>query len=222
MAWEEFHRTGIYVAKSVSPHFRRVFQNLNEPECLVEVGCGTGRNLEYLREAFPYSDICATDLSVDALEKIHVDNIEKAAGDMRDNPFKSECFTHSVSWRVIHSLDERGRREAFEELRRLTKRGGYSVVAVRSSSDKRYGIGTECEKDSFVVLDSKELPEGEVFYKKDVYQPWHFFPETELMRSLGKTGFLVNQLHLISDDVGIPSFYTGSNLYWMAIATRVR
>ena len=83
MAWEEFHRTGVYVAKSVSPHFRRVFQNLNEPECLVEVGCGTGRNLEYLRETFPYSDICATDLSVDALKSIYVDNIEKAAGDVK-------------------------------------------------------------------------------------------------------------------------------------------
>lgn len=220
--WEEFHRSGIYISGNVSPYLRHAFEDLPRPTCVIEVGCGTGRNLEYLREAYSDCDICATDVSPDAIEKICADNIEKSRADMRDNPFNSECFSHSLSWRAVHNLDEKGREEAFEELRRLTRKGGYLIIAARSSLDKRYGIGTECEKGSFVVLDQSELPEGEVFYKKDKYQPWHFFRRAELINLLERNGFGIGRLDLMPDEVSIPSFYTGTNLYWMAAATRIK
>jgi len=225
MLWQEIHQNHAYEVDGVSPVYMNLFdRSVAEMErnySIMEVGAGTGRNILYARQRTQnQGDFLATDVSSSAVDEMVAKGVEAFQADMRECPVESGRITHAISWRAIHHLPETGRSEAVDELRRVIRPGGQLIMAARSFNDWSFGIGTQTEKGSYVVLDQSELPPGMVFFPKTEYHAWHFFAPQELRSLLEKGGFDIQVLDAMSEQAGIPTWYKGENAYWVIKAER--
>jgi len=200
----------------------RSLQQLNPLNLTVaEIGAGSGRLIEciyYLKEG--KGDFLATDIATDQLTQLGELGIQVVMADMRQNILPTGDVDLAVSWRVIHHLDEQGRKEAVEELRRAVGPEGQLILAARSNKDWGYGLGEETEPGSFVVLHQGHLPQGMEFFPNIERHPWHFFEPGELENLLENGGFELNQVGLLQEPAGIPELYQGMNSYLVVRATR--
>lgn len=98
---------------------------------LLEIGCGNGVLLDVLRSRFPDLALAGRDFSQPMIELARsrgLENCDVAHGDVRTLDFEDETFDLIVGERVIINLMDRGHQwEAFEELARVLKPGGYYV-----------------------------------------------------------------------------------------------
>src|ERR1051325_8101084 len=92
---------------------------------ILDVGCGTGANLEMLSH-FGSSE--GVDVSDDALEFCREKGLKAQKGLAEKLPFDDETFDVTTALDVIEHLDDdiAGLKEMF----RVTKRGGYSLIFV--------------------------------------------------------------------------------------------
>jgi len=217
--WENIHSKEEYKILGVSKVFEDYvkFEKITE---IVDIGCGTGRNIKYISSLFGNIELYATDIYPEVVNVVKSSKIETSVHDMRDCPIKSNYLSHAISWRVLHHHEARERAEAVDEIRRIIKPDGSLIMAVRSIDDWSYGFGTPTEENSFVVLDQKELPRGLPFFPKDTYHPWHFFPKKEIIKLLEKYKFEITNLDKLEEVAGLPKWYVGNNTYWTLKATR--
>jgi S-adenosylmethionine-diacylgycerolhomoserine-N-methlytransferase len=76
--------------------------SVSSPQRILEVGCGTGRNLQSLRRIFPHADITGIDLSADMLEiakrkTSHVHFIQQAYDAPISGNFDLVLFSYALS-----------------------------------------------------------------------------------------------------------------------------
>ena len=92
---------------------------------ILDVGCGTGANLEMLSQ---FGDAEGVDVSDDALEFCNEKGLKAQKGLAEKLPFEDETFDVTTALDVIEHLDDdvAGLKEMF----RVTKRGGYSLIFV--------------------------------------------------------------------------------------------
>ena len=92
---------------------------------ILDVGCGTGANLEMLAQ---FGDAEGVDVSDDALEFCRRKGLTVQKGLAEKLPFADETFDVTTALDVVEHLDDdvAGLREMF----RVTKRGGYSLIFV--------------------------------------------------------------------------------------------
>jgi SAM-dependent methyltransferase len=91
----------------------------------LDVGCGTGANLEMLSQ---FGEAEGVDVSDDALEFCREKGLKVEKGLAEKLPFEDETFDMTTALDVIEHLDDdvAGLKEMF----RVTKRGGYSLIFV--------------------------------------------------------------------------------------------
>lgn len=92
---------------------------------ILDVGCGTGANLEMLSQ---FGDAEGVDISDDALEFCQRKGLKAQKGLAETIPFDDETFDITTALDVVEHLDDdiTGLREMF----RVTKKGGYSLIFV--------------------------------------------------------------------------------------------
>src|SRR5437867_2080002 len=92
---------------------------------ILDVGCGTGANLEMLAQ---FGDAEGVDVSDDALEFCHRKGLKAQKGLAEKLPFEDETFDITTALDVVEHLDDDivGLKEMF----RVTKKGSYSLVFV--------------------------------------------------------------------------------------------
>jgi SAM-dependent methyltransferase len=92
---------------------------------ILDVGCGTGANLEMLSA---YGEAEGVDVSDDALEFCRQKGLKAQKGLAEQLPFADETFDLTTALDVVEHLDDdvAGLREMY----RVTKRGGYSLIFV--------------------------------------------------------------------------------------------
>ena len=92
---------------------------------ILDVGCGTGANLEMLAQ---YGDSEGVDVSDDALEFCRLKGLKAQKGLAETLPFADETFDLTTALDVVEHLDDdiAGLKEMF----RVTKSGGYSLIFV--------------------------------------------------------------------------------------------
>ncbi|HEV7699439.1 MAG TPA: class I SAM-dependent methyltransferase [Pyrinomonadaceae bacterium] len=105
-----------------------IVQKLRTPNSalrILDVGCGTGANLEMLSQ---YGEAEGVDVSDDALEFCRQKGLKAQKGLAETLPFEDEAFDLTTALDVIEHLDDdiAGLREMF----RVTKTGGYSLIFV--------------------------------------------------------------------------------------------
>jgi SAM-dependent methyltransferase len=92
---------------------------------ILDVGCGTGANLEMLSQ---FGEAEGVDVSDDALEFCQRKGLKAQKGLAETLPYADETFDLTTALDVVEHLDDdiAGLREMF----RVTKRGGYSLIFV--------------------------------------------------------------------------------------------
>lgn len=95
------------------------------PLTILDVGCGTGANLEMLSQ---YGEAEGVDVSDDALEFCRRKGLKVQKGLAETLPYDDESFDLTTALDVVEHLDNdvAGLKEMF----RVTKRGGYSLIFV--------------------------------------------------------------------------------------------
>jgi SAM-dependent methyltransferase len=97
----------------------------HSPLRILDVGCGTGANLEMLSQ---FGDPEGVDISDDALEFCDKKGLKAQKGLAEQLPFDDEIFDITTALDVVEHLDNdiAGLKEMF----RVTKKGGYSLIFV--------------------------------------------------------------------------------------------
>ena len=97
----------------------------HSPLKILDVGCGTGANIEMLSQ---YGEAEGVDVSDDALEFCRRKGLKAQKGLAETLPYKDETFDITTALDVIEHLDDDvvGLKEMF----RVTRSGGYSLIFV--------------------------------------------------------------------------------------------
>lgn len=92
---------------------------------ILDVGCGTGANLEMLAQ---YGEAEGVDVSDDALEFCKQKGLKAQKGLAETLPYEDDTFDVTTALDVIEHLDDDI--GGLNEMYRVTKRGGYSLIFV--------------------------------------------------------------------------------------------
>lgn len=222
--WKEAHKNSYFHAPGVSPTFQVLFSSLDQSSnrrC-IEIGAGSGRHLVYVQNRLHnHGDYAAIDIVTDNLNGLIQKGIEVIQSDMRDCPVQSGLTGLAISWRVLHQLEDTGRTDAIDELRRITRSNANVLLAVRSTRDFWFGRGVETEKNSFVIDFPSQMPNGMQFISALGVKPWHFFSSGELYGLLESHGFDSIKLSpFVEKAESAGSLNNLHNAYWALSARR--
>lgn len=92
---------------------------------ILDVGCGTGANLEMLAQ---FGEAEGVDISDDALEFCRLKGLKAQKGLAETLPFADETFELTTALDVVEHLDDDI--SGLKEMYRVTKSGGYSLIFV--------------------------------------------------------------------------------------------
>lgn len=94
---------------------------------ILDAGCGTGKNIEYLESnGFKVHGI---DISDDAIDFCNQRNLAKVkCSDITSIPYESDFFDVVYSMDVIGNLDEHNMKKAIMEFLRVLKRNGIVII----------------------------------------------------------------------------------------------
>lgn len=134
-AWESHYtRTQSkqsYPDENVIRFFFRYFRSkFAENPFILDLGCGSGRHLKFLRENFNCRAI-GQDYSLNAVKGFQ--NVVLA--DAVELPYQDGLFDVILIWGVLHYLHAADRAKAIDELNRVVKQRGFLVLTLRSDDD---------------------------------------------------------------------------------------
>jgi SAM-dependent methyltransferase len=118
----------------VTPLLRQATSGIANPT-LLDCGCGTGKNLEFLStfgRAYGF-DLTAAGLRLGC----GAGRTRLVRATVAAVPFPSDAFDVATSFDVLYSLDEAVERAALEEMYRVTRPGGYVVINVAAMESLR-------------------------------------------------------------------------------------
>jgi SAM-dependent methyltransferase len=92
---------------------------------ILDVGCGTGANLDMLSQ---FGNAEGVDVSEEALEYCRKKGLDVQKGLAEDLPFEDETFDITTALDVVEHLDDD--MAGITEIHRVTKKGGYSLIFV--------------------------------------------------------------------------------------------
>ena len=99
---------------------------------ILDLGCGTGLELEFYFPLNPAAKITGIDLSKGMLnamrEKFPYKNISLICGSYFDVPFGENAFDAAVSVESLHHFTAEEKRPRYEKLYRALKKGGYFIL----------------------------------------------------------------------------------------------
>ena len=165
---------------------------------LLDIGCGSGLELDCIYEKFPDLHVTGIDMSEEMLAKLsskHVNHsLKLIQADYFIHPFGENCFDAAVSFETLHHFTMEKKKEVFAKLYRCLKPGG---------------IYLECD----YIADTQEIEdllfaECERRRKRDGIAPEtfvHFDTPLTLeheMQAMRESGF--DQVELVDDLDGTP------------------
>jgi SAM-dependent methyltransferase len=95
---------------------------------ILDAGCGTGRNLEWLQRHGTVYGLDISEVGLSIAREAHHGRLVRAS--VTAPPLRNECFDLVTSFDVLYSLENADERAAMAELYRLTKPGGFVLINV--------------------------------------------------------------------------------------------
>jgi ubiquinone/menaquinone biosynthesis C-methylase UbiE len=129
-----FHGTANATRRQVLPPLHEIFAGRDQRRLrLLDVGCGTGRSLDFFKQAWPRLPALGIDMSEAYLAeaKLHLRRwgwIDLTVANGETLPLKSESHDAATAVFLFHELPPKVRRVVFGELARVLKRGGRLVI----------------------------------------------------------------------------------------------
>lgn len=109
---------------------------------LLDLGCGTGLELEYYFAANPGAKVTGIDLSAGMLaalkEKFPGKELDLIHGSYFDVPFGENCFDAAVSVESLHHFTQGEKRALYAKLHAALKDGGYFILTDYFAPDEAY------------------------------------------------------------------------------------
>ncbi|MEI7024964.1 class I SAM-dependent methyltransferase [Paenibacillus sp. y28] len=205
--WDELHQMSVfnplYPTESVVRFVKSAF---SEPERthLLDLGCGAGRHVVFLaKEGYQVTGI---DFSLEGLEltraklaqeRLHAKLVHSSILPL---PFEDASFDGIIAYGVLIYFMPDDIRAAAKEMHRVLKPGGKAFIVVRSTDDKRYGLGEEIEAHTFRMNNLNE----ENFVV-------HYFTAEEISTGLFSE-FAGIQIGFANDDLGSLTAYNSNYL----------
>ena len=151
---------------------------------ILDLGCGTGLELEFYFPLNPAAKITGIDLSKGMLnamrEKFPYKNISLICGSYFDVPFGENAFDAAVSVESLHHFTAEEKRPLYEKLYRALKKGGYFILT-------DYLCKTEEEeklyREAYLNQQKEQGISDNEFYHYDT--PLTFEHEIEVLKKAG-------------------------------------
>lgn len=144
---EKKHVKEVY--EKISTHFnftrnhvwagvKSFLDRLEANETLLEVGCGNGRNLEYVNNKQSLNiKTKGCDIVNNFLKICTNKNIDVCYGDQRSLPFSNNSYKYIISIAVLHHLEHNNDRiKAIKEIIRVLEPNGYAYIQVWKAENK--------------------------------------------------------------------------------------
>jgi ubiquinone/menaquinone biosynthesis C-methylase UbiE len=155
---------------------------------VLDAGCGNGRHAVFFAEQG--FNVCGIDISDEAIEiakawlrkkglKAHLE-----MGDITRLPFEDKYFDIVISHEVLDHIAFPDAKRALQEINRVSSKGAYVYITLRSTEDAECGRGEKVANNTFV------LQEG---YEKGIIQ--HFFDSEEIKELLKDFKIFDIELH---------------------------
>lgn len=151
---------------------------------ILDVACGTGRTLQFIRATLPQASLFGTDLSPAYLRKAH-QLLSQHQGQYQDQlpqlfqanaedlPFRENYFHALTSVFLFHELPPTARQSAIDECFRVTQPGGVFIIC-----------------DSIQAIDSPELQPVMENFCGMFHEPYYMnYIKDDLVDRLEKAGF---------------------------------
>lgn len=135
---------------------------------ILDLGCGTGLELEELFQMNPYAKVTGIDLTEAMLETLKAKfpdkDITTICGSYFDVNFGEEVFDAAVSVESLHHFTKEQKLPLYKKLNKALKPGGYFILTdyFAESEEEEVFYGQELLR----IRKEQELPDG-VFYHYD-------------------------------------------------------
>ena len=195
-----FNGTGDAMRRRILPPLKQGLQGLTresgEKMRLLDVACGTGATLKFIRAAIPQASLFGIDLSPTYLRKaneILTENSEQLPQLLQANaeelPYRDNYFHGVTSVFLFHELPPAARQRVIEEMFRVTKPGGLLVIC-----------------DSIQALDSPEFKTVMENFPAIFHEPYYqSYINDDLEQRLENVGF---------EEIGTENHFMSK--YWIA------
>ncbi len=196
-AWDREYRNPLLVTKNDGPqkdtlrflkYLKKVEKYRVEEKNILDLGCGTGRNSNYLADL--YNKVIGIEISKTALDiaktrahnmGVSVDYRLGDIGEKYDIPDNSIDIVLDIT--SSNSLDEKGREVYLEEVQRVMKKGGYFFVRALCKD------GNQNVKNLLKMSPGKEY---DTYTMKDIGLTERVFSRTDFLAMYGKYFKILN------------------------------
>lgn len=151
---------------------------------VLDLGCGTGLELEYYFKINPSASITGIDLAPDMLKRLKIKFSDKditlILGSYFDVPFGGALYDAAVSVESLHHFTKEEKIPLYKKLRNALKEGGYFILtdyfAVSYNEEKQF-------RDKLIRLKKEQGITDNEFYHYDT--PLTVAHETEALLEAG-------------------------------------
>lgn len=151
---------------------------------VLDLGCGTGLELEYYFPLSPDAAVTGIDLApgmLNALRKKFPErNLVLIQGSYFDVPFGENCFDAAVSVESLHHFTQAEKLPLYQKLHASLKDGGYFILTDYFAPSEEYA---QFYRQELLRLKSEQGIADDAFYHYDT--PLTVAHETEALRSAG-------------------------------------
>jgi len=208
-AWDEIWKSDKYRGRWLEPDplVTSLLPKFKEEgiKTVLDLGFGIGRHaILFAKDGF---DVYGIDSSPTGLEyatkwaeeeKI---DLKLEVSEMNRLPFEDEQFDLIIAWNVLYHGTVDYIYKAISEVKRCLKPNGYLLCTIISTKNKRFGVGEEIEKGTFIIPEVKETS-----------HPHHFFDMEEINQYLN--GFTL----LKCEDMEQPLVPHSESFHWHILA----
>jgi ubiquinone/menaquinone biosynthesis C-methylase UbiE len=153
----------------------------DEKPRILDIACGTGRTLKFIRATLPKASLYGIDLSPAYLRKAN-QLLSETPGELpqliqangEELPFKDNYFQATTSVFMFHELPHFARQNVIEEAFRVTEPGGIFIIC-----------------DSIQAVDSPEMMPAMKGFTSMFHEPYYkHYINDDLVKRLEKAGFV--------------------------------
>lgn len=156
----------------------KIFLDKVEKNAIIgDIGCGNGKNMLYRKDCINMGCDLSNNLVNICIQK----NLNVVLGNILNIPYKNNIFDYTICIAVIHHLSSiNKRKQAINELIRVTKKGGKILILVWAFEQEKSSRFNFTKQDNYIDWKDKDKNIiGKRFY--------HVFKQNELEELIDKS-----------------------------------